>query len=70
MPSVQSTSKGVVLGGRKKQVRQNMFEHLWGVRLREEKPINAHFDENHISADIKFSFLEKLYMDYNEWIKR
>ena len=38
-----------------------MKEHLHGVRLRKDRPIMAHFADNHNERDLQFSILEKLY---------
>ena len=51
----------VYVGETEWQDQDRMKEHLRAVRLRKDKPILAHYGDNHDERDLQFSILEKLY---------
>ena len=51
----------VYVGETERHVQDRMKEHLRDVRLRKDKPILAHFGDNHDEKNLQFSVLKKLY---------
>ena len=52
----------VYVGETERQLHERMGEHMRGVCLKKDKPINNHFFQmNHSHSDLRFTILEKMY---------